>query len=270
MESQALATTSESHSRPSEPQSRSYLLREWVLKFALNAGQALDAMALSAYVALWTDGFSDLPNSVLEAVLRKALHSCKFWPVKLADIREHIEGTKETALVEAADLEWQRVLDLRRDYWNPDFPGGFTSGMPLLSERTQAACRAAGIFREISELNQLHIWGKKRFIESYLAWQALEQDRFLLPDDELKNALSGVANTKALPSRDIPFNDLYKRGLRYAEELKKTSPPPPVSHAAPVHEAPRVIAFEGRAAELQRQAELIQDKYPVGGKERAL
>ena len=194
---------------PSEPQSRSSLLREWIFKFALNAGQALDATALSAYEALWTDGFSDLPTSVLEAALRKTLQSCKYWPVKVADIREHIDRTKETALVEAANLEWQRVLILRRQYWNPDAPGGFWSGMPKLSERVQAACRDAGVFRDFETVEQLHTWAKKRFIEAYLAWEMLEQNQFLLPDGQLKNLLSDLAKTKAIPVLPPPpENDL--------------------------------------------------------------
>lgn len=100
-------TISEPHSKPSEPQSRSSLLREWILKFALNADKQLDVEAFGLYEALWTDGFSDLPTSVLEAAFRKALQTCKYWPVKVADIRGHIDRTKETAAAEAADLEWQ-------------------------------------------------------------------------------------------------------------------------------------------------------------------
>lgn len=196
--------------------------------------------------------------------------SCKYWPVKVADIREHIDRTKEAAMQEAADLEWQRVMALRRAYWNPDFPGGFTRGMPTLSERTQAACRAAGVFREVSEPDQLHVWGKKRFIESYLAWEALEQDRFLLPDGELKNLLSGLGETKVLPSSEIDFNDLHDRGLRYAEELKKRGRHPPVSQAAPVRENTRLTDSKGRAAELRRQAELIRQIYPFSRKDCAL
>lgn len=210
---------------------------------------------------------------MLEAAFRKTLQSCKYWPIKVADIREHIDRTKQTALAEAADLEWQRVLALRRAYWNPDFPGGFTRGMPRLSERTQAACRAAGVFREVSEPDQLHVWRKKRFIESYLAWEALEQDQFLLPDGELRNLLSGLAETKVLPSSEIPFNDLHERGLRYAEELKKTGPLPSVKpgRTGPGDsETARAIDFEGRVAELKRQTKLILHKYPSSGKEAAV
>jgi hypothetical protein len=224
MESQLLATTSVPRSTPSEPQSKNVLIREWITKLALNAGAALDAQGLAVYTAIWEEGFSDLPDNVLEAAFRKTLRTCKFWPVKVADVREHIDRTKETALAEAADLEWQRVLDLRRVYWNPDMAGGFSRGMPKLSERVASAARAAGVFREVSDPEQLHVWGKKRFIESYLAWDALEQDQYLLPDGELKNLLAGCTETKALPAPQVPFNDLHERGLRYAEQIKEAAP----------------------------------------------
>ena len=67
-----------------------------------------------------------------------------------------------------------------------------------LSERVQAACRAAGVFRDFETVEQLHTWAKKRFIESYLAWEMLEQNQFLLPHGQLKNLLSDLAKTKAI------------------------------------------------------------------------
>ena len=180
-ESLQLATTSERRSKPSELPSKSQLIREWLAKLAMNAGQALDATALAVYQALWEEGFEDLDYRVLEVAFRKTLRECKFWPVKVADVRERVDRTRETAVSTAADLEWQRVLDLRRLYWNPDMPGGFYRGMPKLSERVDRAARASGIFRlQDCEPDQIHVWARKRFIESYLAWAELEQDQFLL------------------------------------------------------------------------------------------
>jgi len=197
------------------------LIREWVAKLAINAGQALDSKTQAVYESIWSDGLADLPLNVLRAAFQKTLRECKFWPVKVADIRQHVDRAKETALGEAADLEWQRVLDLRRVYWNPDMPGGFSRGMPKLTERVQNACRAAGVFRNVETTEQLHIWGKKRFIESYLAWESLEQSQYLLADGELKNMLAEIAETKALPPpATVPFEELHKRGLEYAGQVK--------------------------------------------------
>lgn len=182
------------------PLNKNALVREWVTRFALNAGAALDATALGVFTAMWEDAFSDLSYQVLESALRKTLQICKFWPVKVADIREHIDSTKETALAEAADLEWQKVLTLRRLHYNPDMPQHLARHVRGLSERTQSACRASGVFREFESTEQLHTWAKKRFVESYLAWETLEQGQFLLPEGELRNLIADLAKTKAIPA----------------------------------------------------------------------
>jgi hypothetical protein len=96
--------------------------------------------------------------------------------------------------------------------------------MPKLSKRVARAARTAGVFREVSDPEQLHVWGKKRFIESYLACESLEQDQCLLPDKGLKNLLSRCAEAKALPTSQVTFNELHKRGLRYAEQIRKAAP----------------------------------------------
>ena len=72
--------------------------------------------------------------------------------------------------------------------------------MPKLSERVQQACRAAGVFRDYESADQLHIWGKKNFIESFISWGELQRDKYLLPDGEIKNLLTRSAQTKALPA----------------------------------------------------------------------
>jgi hypothetical protein len=114
---------------------------------AVNAGAALDARTQAVYRAIWLEGLRDLAPDVLLAAFQKTLRECLYWPVKVADIMKHVDRTKDTALAEAADLEWQKVLALRRQYWSPDAPGGFWSGMPRLSERVQTACRASGVSR---------------------------------------------------------------------------------------------------------------------------
>jgi hypothetical protein len=208
---------------------------------------------------VWLKGLDDLPYSVLEAAFKKALQTCKFWPVKVADIRECVDHTRENALAEAADLEWQRVLELRRVYWCPDMPGGFSRGMPQLSERVQRACRAAGVFREFTaeefENGALHTWAKKRFIESYLAWEELDRDQFLLPDGALKNLLASTAQAKALPPlQPVSFEELHERGLRYAAEIATPAPSQrKVAVVRPIREKSEVELAE----ELRRQKEAL-------------
>jgi hypothetical protein len=60
---------------------------------------------------------------------------------------------------------------------------------------------AGSYLAEVSDPEQLHIWAKKAFLESYLRWDELEEGKFLLPDGELKSALSAIAETTRLPFR---------------------------------------------------------------------
>jgi hypothetical protein len=195
-----------------------------LLKLALNAGQALDATTMSVYQALWEDAFEDLSYSVLEGAFKMTLREAKYWPIKVADIRQHIDRTHEAASAEAAEIEWQRMLDLRRGYWAPDMPSGFLRGMPKLQERVQRAANASGVFKlQDCEPDVLHVWGKRRFIESYIRYGELDQ--FLLPDGDLKNVLFGVAEKMTLPSPDV-FAESRARGLAYAEKIKSAGVAP--------------------------------------------
>jgi hypothetical protein len=177
----------------------------------MNAGQALDATVFGVYQALWEDGFSDLEYRVLEAAFGKTLRTCKFWPVKVADVREHIDRTRETAVIAAADLEWQTLHKYIREWVSPDMVfknhragcprrGCTCPGPPQLSERVSRAARASGGLHYLQNCSHEDLqWAKKRFVESYLAWDELELDQYLLPDGELKNLLARVAQTKVLP-----------------------------------------------------------------------
>lgn len=207
-------------SSTSRNQSKTDLVRVWILKFALNAGQTLDSTAVGVYTALWCESFDDLPANVLEAAFRKAIRACRFWPVKIADILEHVDNAKETATCEAADQAWERVLDLRRRFWNPDMPGGFSRGMPELSPRIERAARAAGVFRDHETVEALHVWAKKKFIESFIRWDEAGESQNLLPDGEIKHLLTDAAQAKALPAPAVDFHALHERGLRYAEQNK--------------------------------------------------
>lgn len=254
---------------PSQTSERPVSSSEAIRQFVVKAGEVYGKQITAPLVAIWIEHLSEHSPEVLQPLFRKALSTCKFFPT-IAEFVGPLQAVKQAALPEEAGDAWQKVLAIRREHFNPDFPRYLTFAISRLPERVQRAARASGIFQEVSGLDQLHVWCKKRFIESYLAWEEIEENRFLLPDGELKNALLGLANTKALPSSEIPFNNLHERGLKYAEELKKTGPSPCVSQAAPVHETPRVIDFQGRAAELQRQAELIRQKYLKTGNEGAL
>lgn len=229
--------------KPSQPQctdsplTLDSLISEWVAKLAINAGAALDAKTQVVYKALWIDGLGDLSPQVLRAAFQKTLKECAYWPVKVADIRKHIARAETNAAKLAAEESWERVLELRRVYWNPDMPGGFSRGVPRLSPRVAQAARAAGVWRDFPTTEALHVWAKKQFVESFIAWGETEQDKMLLPDGEIKNLLAEYAETKALPAPQVSFEVLHKRGLQYAEECRVLSAWESAADALPKFEA---------------------------------
>jgi hypothetical protein len=231
------------------------LIDEWLPKLAVNAGAALDARTQAVFHSVWLDGLGDLSPEVMRAAFQATLRTCKFWPVKVADIREYLEHTKETATDEAAEQAWQRILDLRRRFWNPDMPGGFSSGMPELSPRIDRAARAAGVFRDHETVEALHVWAKKKFIESFTRWGELEQDKFLLPDGEIKNLLTGAAQLKALPAASDNWPELHTRGLTYGEKTKADAPQQPdLKHAI------RQSTFKPSVHSLDEQKQILREK----------
>jgi len=242
------------------------LISEWVAKLAVNAGASLDAKTQAVYCSIWLEGLNDLSPQVLLAAFRKTLRECPYWPVKVADIRKHVSRAVANATTDTAEQAWERVLEIRRVSWNPDIPGPFDRAFARLSGRVRHASRAAGIFREFTaeeyENGALHTWAKKRFLESFHAWGELEQEKFLLPDGEIKNLLIEFAETKALPwtkPKESPQLPAEER-LRVADELAAAArkvldlrkPPEPY----------QVKDTEERRAELRYQAEFIKRNYP--------
>lgn len=178
---------------------RESLIEEWIVRLAINAGAALDAQTQAVYRSLWVDGLADLPINVLNSAFVRTLQTCCYWPVKVADIRKHVIHAKENAQHESAEAAWQHILDLRRRYWNPDMLGGFSRDMPKLSDHLSQAARASGIFRDFESVEALHVWAKKTFIESFLRYEEMQQNKFLLPDGAVKDAIDKLAKVKSLP-----------------------------------------------------------------------
>jgi len=162
---------------------------------------------------------ADLPTDALQVAFQKTLKECTYWPVKVADIRKHVTRAESNVTSLDAEYAWQQVFEIRRLYWNPDIPDDHSRRLALLPERTQQAARAAGIFRDFESIQDLHVWAKKRFVESFIASAELEQDQFLLPDGELKGLLAGFAATKALPASE-GYDAMRERGLAYTAQLK--------------------------------------------------
>ena len=194
MQSLALATISESRSEPCEPQKRSSLLRHWLGLFALNAGQPLDADALSVYVTLWTEGFADLSDDVLEAAFKKTLATCKFWPIKIADVREHIESAQDSR----AEDEWQALLEYCQRWVNADTARD--NPPPRLPSDVDHAARAAGGIFYLEACSQKDlIFAKQRFVEDLTRQRKTGDIAGFLPCSELQGMLEAAAQRFALP-----------------------------------------------------------------------
>lgn len=246
----------------------------------MNAGAALDAKTQAVYRAIWIEGLGDLSPQILRAAFQKTLRECVYWPVKVADIRRHITVAESKAANEAAEAAWAHLLDVRRVYWNPDIPGPFDRAVASLSDRMRQAARAAGVFSEFDSVEALHVWAKKRFVESFVAYGELKRDEFLLPDGEIKDVLSGFAQTKMLAARAQDWSKCRARGEAYRSQLATQGRPELSAEerlrvadqlsvaARKILEQPpeRVVTIsdETRNA-LRYQAELIKSRYPISG-----
>jgi hypothetical protein len=198
----------------SETQERSgstVLIKEWLFRFGVEHKEDV-----APRLPLWLEAFGEMDTTTLERLFEQALKTCKFFP-KIAEILAPLENSP--APKAEADLKWTRVLDYIRVYFNPDMPGGVSRGAPRITERTATAIRAAGGLAWIADcpLDDLQ-WAKKRFVESYTAWETLKRDEYLLPDDSpIKALLSGA--WKALP----PPRVVIAEPERYAELAKQAA-----------------------------------------------
>lgn len=161
----------------------------------MNAGQALDADTLSVYVTLWLEGFADLPNAVLEAALKKTLLTCKFWPVKIADVRTHVESAEDCR----AEEEWHRALAYAREWCHPDGIIAFGATRPILPSDIDHAIRAAGGGRFLWGCSEEQlIWAKKAFLEDLKRQRNAGHIAPLLGPSEFRKVLSEAGKRATL------------------------------------------------------------------------
>jgi len=230
------------------------LIRQWLFRFGVEHKEDV-----APRLPLWLEAFDGMDAAILERLFSRALRTCKFFP-KVSEILEPLAMAEKNSAPATAEEAWDRVLEIRRVHWNPDIPGPLDRALARLSARVRQAARAAGVFRDFDSVEALHTWAKKRFVESFVAYGELEQDKFLLPEGELKNSLADLVEIKSLPE-SVSFTDLHARGLAYARTVNAPVTSSGVASAAPVDETPRVVDVAGRRAELERQKKLILQKY---------
>ena len=154
------------------------------------------------YVTLWLEGFADLPDGLLEVAFKKTLATCKFWPVKIADVREHVERAEDSR----AEDEWQNLLEYVHRHVNPDlahatFGNCGLSRAPKLPLDVDHAARAAGglyfLFGCTTEELQ---WAKKRFVEDLARQRQSGDIAAFLPASPLAKLLEATAVRFTLPA----------------------------------------------------------------------
>ena len=227
----------------------------------MKAGEVYGKQITPALVSIWIEELGAFPVERLAGMFRHTLRTWKpeygkTFPV-IADVLQPFEDSP--APQAEAELKWTRVLDYIRLYYSPDLPGGVSRGAPRITERTMTAIRAAGGLRWIADCPRDDLqWAKKRFVESYTAWETLKRDEYLLPDDSpVKALLSGAC--KAVPAPGDNWPELRARSLAYAETLTAADDLPGTRTSY------TVVAHPERHAELARQLAEMLEKYPSNG-----
>jgi hypothetical protein len=118
----------------------------------------------------------------------------------VADIREHVAKAENNASELEAATKWEEVKTYALTL-SPDFA---PRNPRRISERTQTAIRAAGGLSYVRECSTEELqWSRKRFIECYLRWGELQENRLLLPDGPIKNLLAEAAQKLLPPSKPV-------------------------------------------------------------------
>jgi hypothetical protein len=251
--------------------SKDRLIREWLFRFGVEHKEDV-----APKLPLWLEAFNDIPVATLDRLFNRALRTNKFFP-KVAEILEPLVSADKNAAPEAAEEAWSHVLEIRRVYWNTDIPGPVDRAVARLSDRVQQAARAAGVFREVDRAKDLHVWAKKRFVESFIAYGELQQDAFLLPDGEIKDLLSGLSQAKMLPIAQ-DWTECRELGEAYRSRLA-TQGLPELSAGERLRVADQLSAAARKVLDqrsehlvtasdetrklLRRQAESVKTRYPV-------
>jgi len=150
----------------------------------LNADKPLNAKEQAVYCSTWADGFTDVDCSRLKAALISCLRSHRFKTIPtIGDIRQHLERAEGNTAEEQAALKFDDVRSEIRRHYSPDIPWHGRK----ISERTRRAITCAGGMAYLAEcIGGDLVFARKRFIESWLRWDELQQDQYLLPEQGKK------------------------------------------------------------------------------------
>jgi hypothetical protein len=277
----SLATISQEPT--SEQLASSDVIRQFLVKF----GELYGKLITSALVLIWVDELREIPAEQLTGMFRRVIRTFKAdygrtFPTP-ADVLQPLENSPAPRA--EADLKWNDVLDFVRRHYSADLPGCLSRGAPRISERTMTAIRAAGGIAWIADCGgEALVWCKKSFIESYVAWETLDRDQYLLPEDspvrdllfraalqmspdQTEGLLDDRMGKALLPPADlntariaeleqrVSVADRLAVAARAVIDLGKTEPPP-VSDA-------RLTAMNAQAETIATQAEMVKQRFPM-------
>lgn len=266
--------------KPPEPRSnrtaaRDNLISDWLTRLALNSGVALEPGTRAVYVKLWTESFADLDDAPLTAAFQKTMLT---WGSEfgkagklptVGDIRGHLDATAKKELASRADLQWQKLLDyIRRYYW---VDGPWQHKAPKLPEKVRVACNAAGGFARLNECSRDDlVWAKKSFVESYIAWEEMNKDQWLLPEGALRNLLLEASREKALLEGPVADSEDWlppavpsRIAPQYTPDLAKLrAATVDMTNAQTITAETIVVKDPNRMEFLRQQAEKMIAKYP--------
>jgi hypothetical protein len=212
---------------------------------------------------MWEEGFSDVGRDQLKAGLIACLRSHTFKAIPtIGDIRQHLQKAEGNAVEAQAALKWDRVLDyaVRR---SPDIP---EKNPPRFSEQTNRAINAAGGLDWIRDCSRgALVWARKAFIEAFIRYAELEQNRYLLPPGEVRSLLAECAAANSVGCLLEASKIVEPTPVPQPSKILASGPIP-----TSVVESVRVVDVEGRRKDLLAQSELIKAKYPATGKEAAV
>jgi len=235
--------------RTSEPRA-TQSSKEAIRQFLVKAGEVYRQTLTAPLVSIWTEELSGYPASTLEPLFRNVLRTCKFFPTP-ADVLEPLKAVEQSDFED----EWQSLLDYCREWVHPDI---HFHGAPELPGEIDHAARAAGGVHFLRSCSQEELgWRKKAFIEDLQRSRKTGDLAGLLTGGELRKLLRQAAAPIALLPDAIPYTPAIAAERATVEPAGETL----ARTAAPMREEPRVVDFEGRRAELRRQAELIRAKY---------
>lgn len=107
-----------------DPSRRRELVREWLAKLAANHNRRLDDAGASVILALWVEGFADVPatpdgDAILEAAFRETLMRSEFFPT-IASIRSHFQSARAKVFGTRANSMPALPPPDRRDHHCPE------------------------------------------------------------------------------------------------------------------------------------------------------